>query len=330
MWLPATLKASAASGVLMKIRSLFLSLLMASAALPQTKNQAPGQLTPRGPETVAQQDPNKIVVTIGERKITAQEAAKLLSALSPDVRQRLEKNLPAALQQIVVLDYLANEAVKQQIDQQSPWKEQLEQLRKNALAQAYLAKAATSATIAPADVENYYKTHASQFEGAKVRGIYVSYGPSLKAAGGGRTEAEAKAKIEQLSKQIAGGGDFAELAKTNSDQADSAQKGGELGIVRAEDNLPETVKTAILKLKPGELSPATHVGNGYYLFKVDGRELIPLEKVRDQITNTLRNEKAQAVVQETARKFPVKVEDPNFFNLRRNQLAPAPAPPPKP
>ncbi len=85
-----------------------------------------------------------MVATIGGKQITAREALDLLKPLPPQQRRRFENNLSALIQQIYMEDQLAQEAAKMNLDQESPWKEQLQMARANILTQAYLNKIANS------------------------------------------------------------------------------------------------------------------------------------------------------------------------------------------
>ena len=66
--------------------------------------------------------------------------------------------------------------------------------------------------ITEEDQQKYYKDNPDKFKEVKVRVIYIAFNPTPgKAATDGKklvTEAEAKAKIEDLAKQIQGGRRF--------------------------------------------------------------------------------------------------------------------------
>ena len=138
-------------------RSYLLSGFLCTAAALAQGTSAPGsgsqtatsgtsQLKPRGPEAVAKQEPNKVVAVINGKQVTAREAANLLKAIPPDQLKRYETNLPSVVQQIYMSQDLAQQAVKMNLDQQSPVKEQLELSRDGILAQAYINKLATSSS----------------------------------------------------------------------------------------------------------------------------------------------------------------------------------------
>src|SRR6201996_9125163 len=171
-------------------------------------------LKPRGPEAVAAQDPTRIVATIGGKPLTARQALDLLKPLPPQERKRFEANLQGLVQQIYMEDQLADEASKMSLDQQSPWKEQLQMARANILTQAYLNKVANGAPgSATEDPKQYYDSHAADFDQIKLSGIFIAFSPpgTPAASGNGaanRTEEQARQKADDLEKKLKAGGDF--------------------------------------------------------------------------------------------------------------------------
>ena len=77
----------------------------------------------------------------------------------------------------------------------------------------------------------------------------------------------AKARAEDLLKQIRSGADFAALAKKNSGDTASANKGGDLGEV-APGVLPPELEAAAAALKQGEVSEPIRTSFGYHLVKL--------------------------------------------------------------
>jgi peptidyl-prolyl cis-trans isomerase D len=84
-------------------------------------------------------------------------------------------------------------------------------------------------------------------------------------------DAEKKAKAEGVLKQIQAGGDFAKLAKDNSDDPGSAAMGGELGFIVKGQTVPEFEKSAF-SLQPGQTSGLVKTTYGYHIIQVEKHE----------------------------------------------------------
>ena len=84
------------------------------------------------------------------------------------------------------------------------------------------------------------------------------------------TAEQAKAKIDDIYKQLQGGADFAKLATTNSEDPGSAKQGGDLGWLDPGATVPE-FDEAMSKLQPGEMSPPFKSQFGWHIVQVLGR-----------------------------------------------------------
>lgn len=282
----------------------------ASSPSPSSSQASPPasttQLKVRGPEAIAQQEPNRVVATINGKQITAQQAVVLLRQV-PDDQRRSIPSLANLLERVYMIDQFAGEAEKLKLDQQSPWKERLQLERTQVLAQAYINQMGKSPAIASgSDPQQYYNSHQADFEQVKLSGILVAFNPPGTPASGAkatRTEAEAQQKANDLEKKIKDGGDFSALARTDSDQQQSSVRGGDLGTYMTGDaNLPADVKTAIAKLQTGQVSEPIRVPGGYFILKVDSRTKLPFDQVR-----------ASIVQKQEVDKYKIQVQDPDFF-----------------
>jgi peptidyl-prolyl cis-trans isomerase C len=295
----------------------------APAATPGTPSSAPATpgLQPRGPEAVAKQQPDKVVATINGKPITAKQADDLLNSLPPQSRSGYQGNLSNLLQQVYTENEIAALALKDNLDQKSPWKLQIQWSRDNILAQAYLRNLMES----PAEAEKakqYYDAHPADFDQLKISGIMVAFNapgtPAGSSAAVTRTEADAQAKAADLESKLKGGGDFSALAKTDSDLQQSASKGGDMGtFVMADTGIPADIKNAVAKLQAGQVSQpvrVTGVGgmNGFLIIKVDNRTRTSFDQVKSGIIQKLALEK-----------YAIHVEDPDFFS--GSHAAPVPS-----
>lgn len=145
-------------------------------------------------------------------------------------------------------------------------------------------------TLSPKQVENKVQVTdeqiATYYEANKAQ--YVTKGESQFAHIQVANEAEAQA-IEQ---QLKSGADFVTLAKEKSLDKLSATKGGDLGWAKA-GTFPAEFEKAANALQIGQVSQPVKMGNEYHIIKVLDRKpetALPLEKVKENIVNTLRHE----------------------------------------
>lgn len=107
---------------------------------------------------------------------------------------------------------------------------------------------------------------------------------------------EAKAKIEQIAKEIQDGLDFGEAAKKYSDDTGNKEKGGDLGYF-PKNTMDPAFEEAAFKLKPGEVSGVVKTNFGYHLIKMIayGKDATGAERVElvDKITQQRLGEKWQ-------------------------------------
>jgi peptidyl-prolyl cis-trans isomerase C len=327
-------------------RSIFALLALSSSSLllSQTPTLSTSARTAthtglqlRGPETVAQQDPKRVVATVEGKPVTAEQALSLLKQI-PENQRSASGNLDQLLEQMYMLDHFSGEAVKANLQNQSPWKEDLDFTRERILAQAYLQHMTAGDSPAAQAAKQYYDAHSNEFEQAKLSGILVGFAPPGTPTQPGkavRTEEEARAKADDLEKKLKTGADFATLARTDSDNPQSAAKGGDLGEISLNDpKLPASIRTAIAGLQSGQISEPVQIPSGFYIFKTVSRTKLPFSEVRSQL-----------IMRQIYDQYKIQVKDPAFFNASNTpslanpsgnapqpnpQSAPAPGTPAKP
>lgn len=167
----------------------------------------------------------------------------------------------------------------------------------------------------PGEVDAWTKAHdaeiaahyqANQFtyhqpERAKVRQILIRVGKDDPEA----KKTEAKQKIDNLRKELDSGKDFAELAKNFSEDTETRDKGGDLGLVERYGMAPP-LADAVFKGKPGDVVGPVESALGWHLGKVEEikpPETKPLDAVKGEIAAQLfAREKAREVAKAEAEK----------------------------
>jgi peptidyl-prolyl cis-trans isomerase C len=258
--------------------------------------------------------PDAVVMTANGKKYTAAEVDQMIAILPAQYQQAART--PQMLTTLLIYKQLAEDAVKEGFDKASPYKEQLEFSRLQILMQAELTLHGNALPLGPEDQQKYYKDHPEKFQEAKVRVIYISFSPTPEKAGpDGKkllAEAEAKAKIDDLRKQIENGGDFGKLARENSNDP-SATKDGEFGTIKQNSPYPDAIKTAVFALKPGGMSQPIKQGTGFWLIRLDAMQTQSYDEAANQIFLDLKQDRMTEWTKSLQTQFAVKIEEPAYF-----------------
>jgi parvulin-like peptidyl-prolyl isomerase len=164
------------------------------------------------------------------------------------------------------------------------------------------------------DVKRAYDSNKDKYAQAKVKAIYLQYSsaPESQADVNSRmmlTEAQAKARGDDLVKQIRAGADFVKLVKENSADTRSAEKGGDLGrVLKSNPDLPPDVKKAIFVAKPGETTDPIRLPNGFWICRVEEFSTQPFEQVKGAIESELRSAQQDPWVKALQKSIDIKME----------------------
>jgi len=164
------------------------------------------------------------------------------------------------------------------------------------------AKVADTIQIGDAQIQDYYNAHKDEYrtpERVHARHILLSTANKPKDE-----VSKIQAQAEAVLKQIKGGGDFAEIAKKNSQDPGSAQKGGDLGWV-SRGQMVKNFEDAVFTLKPNEISNVVTTEYGFHIIQVLEKQpahLQTLDEVKPAITATLKNQIVFDRMQELADK----------------------------
>ncbi len=160
------------------------------------------------------------------------------------------------------------------------------------------ARLASQTKVTQDDIQRYYSQHQDEYrvpEQVNVRHILVKTpppGPEGKVDQ--KAVDAARAKAEDLLKQLKAGANFEELAKKNSDDPGSAKEGGSLGWVQKGRTVPE-FEQAAFSLPKGGLSGVVRSTFGFHIIRVEDKQEAhqkPLAEVKAQIEPLLAQQKA--------------------------------------
>ncbi len=288
---------------------LFCSFVAPAQTAPQKEAVKPPAAA-AGPVT----PDNKVVATIDGKDYTAGEVRALVDKFPPQIRSAFAQNPTRALNFIFMMQYLADQAQYHNLDKAPEFQQDFEYTRLNLLSQAELNNYRNTYQPTYDEQQAYYNEHAAQYEQAHVQVIYISFvSGALKDAGKALDEAGAKAKIEDLRKQIVAGADFSKLAAENSEDKASAAKGGDFGIITRVSPYPEVIKSTVFALKEGEVSEPVRQPNGYYLFKLAKLDKQSFNDVQSKVFEQLKQDHFNQWVKSIETRYTVNVKDPQFF-----------------
>ncbi len=263
--------------------------------------------------------PERVVITVGDVKITAAQYDQLVDSLPEQYRAMARttgrKQFADNIVQILVL---AQEGQRRKINETSAYKTMSAFQLSNVLAALAVEAMRKEVKVDEADLRKYYDQHKSDFEQAHGAHILIRFQGSqvpLRAGQKDLTDAEALAKAQDLRAKILAGADFADLAKKESDDIGSGNNGGDLGTFKHGQMVP-SFDEAAFKLKPGELSEPVKSQFGYHLIKIQTHDFKSFEDARTDIETKVKPDALKAAVEDLSKKSPA-VLDPEFFNLNK-------------
>jgi peptidyl-prolyl cis-trans isomerase C len=277
----------------------------------------PPEAAPPAPIT-----PDTVVAELPDgKKLTAGEIDRLFAGLPAQYQAAARMQPNKFLMQLLMYRYMTEEAEKANLDKRAPWKDTLEFQRMQILSNAEINDYKDKIQVTAEEQEKAYKENPDRFKQVKVKVIHLSFSatPDKPGPDGKKmlSEAEAKAKIDELRKQILAGEDFGKLARDNSDDKSSATKEGDFGTISHNSPYPDPVKKAVFALKEGEVSDPVKQANGFYLIRADSVITQPFNEVRPQVIEELRDSRLKEWMQNIQARFTVKVDNPAYFTPKR-------------
>ena len=154
------------------------------------------------------------------------------------------------------------------------------------------------------DSKRFYNENAAKFQGDEKRRashILIGFGPGATP----EAKAQAKKKAEEILAEVKKNpAKFAELAKKNSQDPGSAEKGGDLGMF-GRGAMVKAFEEAAYSMKPGQVSDLVQSEFGFHIIKLTeiSGQAQSYESLKPQIRAELMYQKALAKFSEEAENF---------------------------
>jgi len=259
--------------------------------------------------------PDRVVIQVGDVKLTSAQVGQILDAYPEN--QRVFANGPGRVQfidQVVRILLLSEEGRRRKLTETEAYKNQMVYSAAGILASNTDRDIKRKISGDEALLKAYYEAHKSEYEQIHARHILIRMQGSLVNLAPGQkelTDAEALAKALEIRQKILQGADFADLARTDSDDMGSSSKGGDLGFLKRGQTVP-SFEDAAFALPTGQLSQPVKTPYGFHLIKVEERKPTrTFEELRPEIERTLGNEASRKFVEDLKAKTKVAI-DPDF------------------
>jgi peptidyl-prolyl cis-trans isomerase C len=209
-------------------------------------------------------------ITVSDKEVD-QELAKLKEQVGDQARSSGQ-------------DVSNQEAYEQALKQNNITEEQLrEDIRENLPVQEVQERVTGEAEPSDEEIQNYYeKNKEAQFTTPEQRCVrHILFNK------------DQKEKAEDVKQQLEKGGDFAKLAKENSQDPGSAAQGGDLGCLGKGETVPE-FEQAAFGAERGEIVGPVQTEFGYHILQVTdvkSEQTRSLQEVESQIRAQLASEK---------------------------------------
>lgn len=145
-----------------------------------------------------------------------------------------------------------------------------------------------------AEIEDYYATHQDAFRRQEqVRARHILF--KLDQGAALEQEAKVRAEAEAVLAELRQGADFGALAKAHSDDAATAEQGGDLGFF-ARGQMVKPFEEAAFTLPVGQVSDLVRTPFGYHILLVEDHPeagIKSLAEVRQEVIARLQDERAQ-------------------------------------
>jgi len=284
--------------------------------------QTPPVPAPVGPDTVVAKLPDGKEVTAGQ--------LDHLRATVPGVNQALRADGPNFIQMTEFQKYMTEEARKLKLEDQTPWKEQIEMATENVLLSAYVTYIRNHYEVTPDQIDTYYQEHWVKYQQAKIKTFMINFKPAAvsdpkdvegaaKAAFAAahaktdRSEADAKARAEEAVKQLRADADFAKMVDKYADDENKKSAAEDTMTIKSTGPYPPELQKAVAGLKAGDIPDPVRQVASYYVIQIAEVTAQPLNDVREEILQTIRAEYTQTFIAELQKRFRPQIVRPDYF-----------------
>ncbi|HJX84630.1 MAG TPA: peptidylprolyl isomerase [Candidatus Angelobacter sp.] len=233
-------------------------------------------------------DPNQCTTVISR-----QQFETLLDALNTSNRPVSPETRRKLAQDYVDVMTTAQAAEKAGIDKDPRFTESMRVLRMRLLTDSYLLALEQRSTPSAGEILGYYNQNQSKFEEVSLSRVWI---PARNPGAANKVEWETK--VAQLTGTI-----HDRAVKGESFEILQREAFATLGLQNPQSTVlkpirrrvtPSAEEQEIFSLQVGGVSPVEQESGGNAIYRMEGRQVLPLDNVKDEIARTLAQTKADA------------------------------------
>ena len=278
--------------------------------------------------------PDTVVAKSDGKTITAGEVRALLEIGDPTAVNIATMDPDQFLGSVFFMKYLAAEAEKAKLADESPLKDELKYLHDRIIANAMLNRVREVYNVPDEDITAFYNRNTNRYEQSFIKAIVIGSCPPMAQPAGTSDEAlkeaakhafdsahcdakhdekEGSAIAAKIMAKIRAGEDFVKLVKEYSEDDLSKENNGDWPLVTRTSSSPDVIKAAVFALNSGQVSEPVRSGNYLYIIKIRERTVQPLDAVREPIVQELKQKHFTDWMQQISVRFKPTIERPDFF-----------------
>jgi hypothetical protein len=267
-------------------------------------------------------DPRDKVAAPGcKTVITRSQFQDVVNALEPGMRAHERRDFALHYAEVLVM---AGKAEQMGLDRGEMFEEQMKLARIQTLSQALRKMVREKVSQIPeSEVEDFYHNNTARFEKAELDRIYIPRTRQAQADCDSNLNDEESQKCSQASEQT---------MKKEADMLRArAMAGEEFSVLQAHAYRVAGIKSAapgtsisvrrislppgqvsVMNLMPGEVSPVLADPNGYFVYKVKAKAMVPLDQASNEIKEALRTQRMQDEMSGILNSTPATVDESYF------------------
>jgi len=264
---------------------------------------------------------DKLLATVGDKKITESDLFEKISMLPPQFRARYqtEEAKQKLLEQTVKFTLLSKEARKLGIHEKKDVARKIEEITNNIIIQELTKQEITDKiTVTDAEMKAYYKKNQKEFiKPEKVKASLIMFAVGKDDPPNKKDSQMAKATAAL--KRLKAGEGFKAVAKEVSEDKRTKKRGGNTGFFSRGKRTKiygDKFEDAAFSLNKGQLSGVVKGDKGLFIIKLEDKKpevKQKLEEVKKRIERIIKQKKHKelydAYLEKLKKKYPVTMYD---------------------